>query len=87
MFFAWFVTSFVYYGLSLNTHSLGGDPLVNLAIAGATEFPCLIVGYLAIRYVGRRVPLTFFLVLAGGGCLLTIPITDGKAYFKRNENV
>ena len=35
----WFANSFVYYGLTLNTGSLGGSFLVNFVVSGLLEIP------------------------------------------------
>lgn len=54
IYLTWFVTAFVYYGLSLNTNNLGGNPYYNFLVSGAVEFPayvlCIIVSFLSIQF-------------------------------------
>ncbi|XP_022237075.1 organic cation transporter protein-like isoform X2 [Limulus polyphemus] len=76
IYFNWFVNSFVYYGLSLNTSNLGGNPFLNFFIAGAVEFPSYGASVFAIKYLGRRIPLMVTMVVGGLACFLTIPIQD-----------
>ena len=42
MCFNWCVNSLVYYGLSLNSSNLAGDPYLNFFISGAVEVPAYI---------------------------------------------
>ncbi len=50
MIFAWFVNSLVYYGLSLNTNSLAGDPYLNFFLSGAVEIPAYIVSTAVVTW-------------------------------------
>ncbi|XP_022237073.1 organic cation transporter protein-like isoform X2 [Limulus polyphemus] len=75
-FFAWFVIAFVYYGLSLSTNDLGGDPYINFFVSGAVEFPSYAISIFVIKHLGRRIPLVVTMVLGGLACMLTIPIPD-----------
>ena len=38
-----FTNSMIYYGLTLNTSNLGGNPYLNCFIAGAVEIPAYII--------------------------------------------
>ncbi|XP_013792773.2 organic cation transporter protein-like isoform X1 [Limulus polyphemus] len=76
LYFIWFVLAFVYYGLSLNTNNLGGNPFLNFFIAGAVEFPSYGASVFAIKYLGRRISGMSTMVIAGLACVLTIPIPD-----------
>ncbi|XP_022244729.1 organic cation transporter protein-like [Limulus polyphemus] len=75
LFFCWFVNSFIYFGLSLNTNDLGGDPFINFFIAGAVEFPAYIFAIGIIKWFGRRIPQMALMIAGGLSCLLTIPFT------------
>lgn len=70
IFFNWMVNSGVYYGLSLNTSNLGGNPYLNFVISGAVELPGLALATILLDRVGRRIPLSAFLGL-GGLCLVS----------------
>ncbi|XP_076336274.1 organic cation transporter protein-like isoform X2 [Tachypleus tridentatus] len=82
IYFNWFVNSFVYYGLSLNTSNLGGNPFINFFIAGAVEFPSYGASVFAIKYLGRRIPLTVTMVIGGLACFLTILIQDDLLWLR-----
>ncbi|GAB0094995.1 organic cation transporter protein [Sergentomyia squamirostris] len=65
----WFANSLVYYGLSLSTGKLHGNPFLILFIMGLVEYPSYIVVVLLLDKMGRRF-LTSFLMLAGGLCCI-----------------
>ncbi|KAI8504686.1 hypothetical protein Bbelb_178040 [Branchiostoma belcheri] len=71
VFFNWLVITMVYYGLGLNTSSLGGNDYINFALAGLVEIPALIPSIYATNYFGRRYPHSATLVLGGLACLFT----------------
>ncbi|KAL0161874.1 hypothetical protein M9458_041270, partial [Cirrhinus mrigala] len=52
-----------YFGLSLNTTNLSGDPFLNCFLSAVTEVPAYIV-------CPRRPVLSAFLVIGGGFLLL-----------------
>ncbi|XP_037519728.1 organic cation transporter protein [Rhipicephalus sanguineus] len=68
----WFVNSFTYYAMSLNTNDLGGNPYLNFAIAGAVEFPAYAISIWVIQKMGRRWSQSGCMLLAGAACILTI---------------
>ncbi|KAG1714391.1 Organic cation transporter protein [Nymphon striatum] len=72
MFYCWVVNAFVYYGLSFNTNDLGGNPFINFLISSAVEIPAYICAAIAVRYFGRRVPLTVVMIIAGLACATPI---------------
>lgn len=72
--FNWFSEGFVYYGLSLNSSNLGGNPFLNFAIAGALEIPAYILTPIICNYLGRIIPFSSCLILGGLALLATIPI-------------
>jgi len=69
LFYQWFMLSGVYYGLSINATSLGGNPFVTLAISGLLEVPAeLLVGVLFIK-IGRRWSMFIFNIFGGIACI------------------
>lgn len=71
--YTWLVTGFIYYGLTLNIGDLGGNLLINFAIAGALEFPSFALSLYALKKLGRR-PLQFMIMFSAGiGSLIVIP--------------
>lgn len=65
----WFANSIVYYGLSLSTGNLEGNPYVILTIMGLVEFPSYVVTVYLMDRWGRR-SLTALEMIAGGICCI-----------------
>ncbi|XP_040068686.1 organic cation transporter protein isoform X1 [Ixodes scapularis] len=82
LFCCWFVNSFTYYAMSLNTNDLGGNPYLNFAIAGAVEFPAYAISIVIIKRIGRRISQCGCMVLAGCSCLLTIFFSGQTLWLK-----
>lgn len=80
IFFNWMVNSGVYYGLSLNTSNLGGNPYLNFVISGAVELPGLALATILLDRVGRRIPLSAFLGLGGLFLVATIFVPKDMAW-------
>ncbi|BFZ10272.1 hypothetical protein BsWGS_13311 [Bradybaena similaris] len=78
--FNWLVNALVYYGLSLNTGNLAGDPYLNFCIAGAVEIPAYALCIAFLNKVGRRWPLVLSMYLGGVACILSgcIPVGGDK---------
>ncbi|XP_048087674.1 solute carrier family 22 member 5-like [Alosa alosa] len=61
----WISVGLTYYGLSLNTSNMEGDPYLNCLIAAGSEvlgYSCI---FLAASYLPRRVTLPFCLIVCG----------------------
>ncbi|CAG5130923.1 unnamed protein product [Candidula unifasciata] len=78
--FNWLVNALVYYGLSLNTGNLAGDPYLNFCIAGAVEIPAYALCIAFLNKVGRRWPLVLSMYLGGLACILSgcIPVNGSR---------
>ncbi|XP_076034221.1 solute carrier family 22 member 3-like [Oratosquilla oratoria] len=63
LFFCWFVTAFVYYGVSLNGTNIGSSEYWYMFFGGLVEIPSTILLWPLVLYVGRRISLigSFFL--------------------------
>lgn len=72
MCYLWCVSALVYYGLSLNTGSLAGSPYLNFFLSGLVEIPAYITAALMLQYIGRRISIAFFYVLAGTPLFITL---------------
>ncbi|RUS86167.1 hypothetical protein EGW08_006061 [Elysia chlorotica] len=79
--FNWLVNAMVYYGLSLNTENLAGNPYLNFCVAGAVELPAYAMCILLLNKVGRRGPLILSMLVGGIACILSglIPTGDSGA--------
>ena len=76
LYFTWAVNGFVYYGLSFNTNSLGGDMYLNFVLIGVVEIPAYILTMFVLRKFGRRLPLSFAMLGAGLAFLFTLPFAS-----------
>ncbi|XP_054271326.1 organic cation transporter protein [Macrosteles quadrilineatus] len=75
----WFANSLVYYGLSLNTGSLAGNPYFILFIMGVIEMPSYVISVLFLDRAGRRCLTASFLLLGGFACLITAFTPKGSS--------
>jgi len=71
LFFNWFVNSGTYYGISLSTSDLGGNPYINFLISAAVEIPANLLVLLVLNRFGRKIPLCVFMLVAGVTLLAT----------------
>ncbi|KAI1883554.1 hypothetical protein AGOR_G00232780 [Albula goreensis] len=65
-----FVINITYFGISLNTSNMDGDPYLNCFFSAATEFVSYGLSWLFLHYASRRFSLTFILTVSGGTLLL-----------------
>lgn len=70
-----------YFGLSLNTSNLSGNPFMNCFLSAITEVPAYIVSTCLLRKCPRRAILSTFLIIGGGVLLLIQFIPDSKTSF------
>ncbi|XP_071416862.1 solute carrier family 22 member 13-like isoform X1 [Pithys albifrons albifrons] len=75
---AWFVNSFVYYGLSLNVTNFGLDIYLTQLAFGAVEIPARVGCIFILQWFGRRKPQTVLLVLSGLVCLIITGIPEDQ---------
>jgi len=61
----WFANSLAYYGLSLNTGNLPGDPFIILFLVGLVEIPSYLVTVFLMDRTGRRSLISSMMVLGG----------------------
>ncbi|KAI0229439.1 Organic cation transporter protein, partial [Lamellibrachia satsuma] len=72
MWWAWFVTSMVYYGLSLGVTLIGGNIFLNSFLSGSIEIPCYILVIPIMNKFGRRRTTIGSLIAAGISCFVCI---------------
>ncbi|TRY61313.1 hypothetical protein TCAL_10704 [Tigriopus californicus] len=82
LFAIWFVCSLTYYGLSLNSGSIGGDINITFTFYGLVELPSIFISILSLLTAGRRIPLILFMLGAGLSCIGAASIPSG--YFTGN---
>ncbi|KAM9333353.1 organic cation/carnitine transporter 2 [Pholidichthys leucotaenia] len=67
----WMAINIGYFGLSLNTSNLSGNPFMNCFLSAITEVPAYIISTWLLKKYPRRPLLSLFLII-GGGVLLFI---------------
>eukprot|EP00062_Callorhinchus_milii_P020828 gi/632976909/ref/XP_007905053.1/ PREDICTED: solute carrier family 22 member 4-like isoform X1 [Callorhinchus milii] len=70
-FVIWFVVTIGYYGLSLNTSNLYGDPYINCCISGFSEIGAYLVAWWLLHKASRRIANSSMLLVGGALLLLT----------------
>ncbi|XP_068082755.1 organic cation transporter protein isoform X2 [Anabrus simplex] len=65
----WFANSLVYYGLSLNTGKMAGNPFLILFVMGLVEIPSYALTVALMDRTGRRSLISVFMLLGGIACI------------------
>ncbi|KAI5731925.1 hypothetical protein M8J77_018485 [Diaphorina citri] len=73
---SWFANSLGYYGLSLSTGKMSGDPYVLLFIMALVELPSYTVVILFLDKTGRRCILSTFMILGGTALMIAAYIPE-----------
>ncbi|XP_047463141.1 solute carrier family 22 member 4 [Mugil cephalus] len=76
----WMAINIGYFGLSLNTSNLSGNPFMNCFLSATTEVPAYVVATWLLGKCPRRALLSTFLVI-GGGVLLLIQFIPGTLQY------
>ncbi|XP_075065946.1 organic cation/carnitine transporter 2-like [Mixophyes fleayi] len=63
--FFWLIVSIGYFGVSLNTPNLNGDPFLNCFLLAAIEVPSYILAWQLLRLVPRRYSMCATMLLGG----------------------
>ncbi|XP_063220174.1 organic cation transporter protein isoform X2 [Bacillus rossius redtenbacheri] len=72
----WFANSLVFYGLSLNTGKLNGNPFLVLFLVCLVELPSYALVIMVMDRTGRRSLISSFLVMGGLACLISTYISQ-----------
>ncbi|CAE1310966.1 SLC22A4_5 [Acanthosepion pharaonis] len=70
--FNWFVVSFVYFGLLINTENLSGNIFLNFFFGGLVEVPALLSCIFLLGRFGRKKLYIAFIVTGGICAIITI---------------
>lgn len=73
-----FVTSLVYYGLSLNVGTFGLDIYLTQFIFGFAELPARLGSILVLDRFGRKKCQSLVLIFGGAVCLLILAVPEGS---------
>ena len=76
--FIWMADSLVYWGLSLNTGDLVGNPFLMLFICGLVEVPASLLVLLLLDRAGRRSLCSTLFFIGGAACIASAFVHKGK---------
>jgi len=65
MYFNWFTSSFMLYGIALNWQGLTGGLFMNFLIAAILDFPAKLLALISLVWFGRRLPYISLTFIAG----------------------
>ncbi|XP_047530833.1 organic cation transporter protein isoform X2 [Vanessa atalanta] len=74
----WFANSVVYYGLSLNTGKLNGNPYFITFLLGIVEMPSYIIIMYYLDRIGHRALISTMMLLGGISCLIVAALPHGS---------
>ncbi|CAG5027954.1 unnamed protein product [Parnassius apollo] len=74
----WFANSVVYYGLSLNTGKLNGNPYFIMFLMGVVELPSYVINMYYLDRVGHRALISVMMLLGGVSCLVVVALPHGS---------
>ncbi|KAI8421808.1 hypothetical protein MSG28_009765 [Choristoneura fumiferana] len=74
----WFANSVVYYGLSLNTGKLNGNPYFIMFLMGVVELPSYVIIVYLLDRVGHRALISTMMLLGGISCLVVAAMPHGS---------
>lgn len=69
MMFQWFSVTTAYFGIQFALTSFSGDPYLNFILGAVAELPSIFILYFGVDWLGRRLILSVFQLLAGAACI------------------
>jgi hypothetical protein len=72
--------AFVYYGMSVNSTSLGGNKYLNFALVCLVEIPGYTLAWIAMNRFGRRRTLCGSLLLCTATCVAAVFVPQGAVF-------
>ncbi|XP_041376634.1 organic cation transporter protein-like [Gigantopelta aegis] len=70
--YTWYINATTYYGLTLLSSRLTGDPYVNFLLGGVLEIPADILMWILLKKIGRKKTCIFFHTGVGLSLLITV---------------
>lgn len=74
IFFAWFVVSMVYYGLTFSGGNINASPYLLVFLSGLVEIPSYFLVCWTLKKFGRRLNLCVLFLVCGTACLLILAV-------------
>lgn len=76
--FSWICCNFVYYGLTMHSVAISGNPFGNYIAVSLIEIPAFFVTYLVLGRIGRKPTLSASLLVSGIACVIFIFVDEGN---------
>ncbi|XP_026753260.3 organic cation transporter protein-like [Galleria mellonella] len=74
----WIASTFVYYGLTINSVSLDGDKYINFALNMAMEVVASLLLMMALERFGRRLSIFVAFLLCGIACVIPFFVSSAR---------
>ncbi|CAK1555140.1 unnamed protein product [Leptosia nina] len=74
----WFANSLVYYGLTLSSGKMEGNPYLIIAIFGLVDIPSYVVVFYFLDVWGRRSFISIAMLIGGGACIVAAFLPAGR---------
>lgn len=79
---SWFINGMLYYGLSMNSVEMDGNPYLNFCLSALVEIPAYLLCIFLLSLVGRLKPLFCFMVFGGLMCMIASVMPAYLNWFK-----
>lgn len=76
--FCWITCAFLFYGLTLNSVALAGNPYLDFICTALVEIPAYFACAYIVDAIGRKWSLSLSFFITGISCLVFIFIPEGK---------
>ncbi|XP_069995179.1 organic cation transporter protein-like isoform X1 [Penaeus vannamei] len=80
IFFAWFVVSMVYYGLTFSGGNIKASVYLMVFMSGLVEIPSYLLVCWTLKKFGRRLNLCVLFVICGAACLLILAVPKEQVW-------
>lgn len=80
IFFAWFVVSMVYYGLTFSGGNINASIYLMVFFSGAVEIPSYLLVVWTLKVYGRRLNLCALFIICGAACLLILAVPKEQVW-------
>ncbi|KAK7085702.1 hypothetical protein SK128_014631 [Halocaridina rubra] len=74
IFFAWFVVSMIYYGLTFSGGNINASIYLMVFFSGVVEIPSYLLVCFTLKKFGRRLNLCVLFLICGAACLLILAV-------------
>ncbi|XP_042881764.1 organic cation transporter protein-like [Penaeus japonicus] len=80
IFFAWFVVSMVYYGLTFSGGNIDASVYLMVFMSGLVEIPSYLLVCWTLKKFGRRLNLCVLFIICGAACLLILAVPKEQVW-------